>query len=189
MKMSSLTCGSLGVAFAILAVFLNGCDQGATGPTDPASDSNAKAESHDGHDHDHDGHEGHDHAAHDHTAPHGGHLVELGRNHEYHAELVDDHDAGSLTVYILDGDMKPLAIEQESITLVLTANDQTQTFTLNGADAEGTPAFRANDAELMKMLDAEGASGKLRVTVDGKPFSGTFSHGAHDGHEGHSHDH
>lgn len=180
---------SLVAAFAILAVVLNGCDQAATGDNNRSPDSATSTGGHDDHDgHDHDGHEGHDHAAHDHTAPHGGHLVELGRNHEYHAELVDDHESESLTVYILDGDMKPLAIEQESITLILTANGQTQTFSLDAADVDGTPVFQSKEDAMMTMLDAEGASGKLRVTVQGKPFSGTFSHEAHD-HDGHDHDH
>jgi hypothetical protein len=46
--------------------------------------------------------DGHHHAAHEHRAPHGGTLVELG-DHAYTVELVRDDAAGKLTMYVLDG--------------------------------------------------------------------------------------
>ncbi len=47
-------------------------------------------------------HDAKGHAAHAHTAPHGGTLVELGE-HAYNVEFVRDRTAGKLTVWILDG--------------------------------------------------------------------------------------
>ena len=120
-----------------------------------------------------------DHADHGDTGEHGGHIIELGSDHEYHAELVDDHKTETVTVYMMDGDMKPLSIEQTAVTLILTAGDESQTYELPAA-AGSTSEFSLSDKELLKMMDAENASGKLRVTIDDKPFSGTFDHHAHD---------
>src|SRR5687768_17743467 len=46
--------------------------------------------------------DGEGHAGHEHRAPHGGTLVELG-DHAYTVELVRDDAAGRLTAYVLDG--------------------------------------------------------------------------------------
>ena len=73
------------LAIATLSIFSIGCEQQLNKPvggTGTSTQDNGQAP---------DAHEGHDHSAADHTAPHGGHLIELGPNHEYHAELVDDH--------------------------------------------------------------------------------------------------
>jgi hypothetical protein len=44
----------------------------------------------------------HTHAAHAHTAPHGGTLVEIG-DHAYNLELLRDPASGKLTAWVLDG--------------------------------------------------------------------------------------
>jgi hypothetical protein len=60
-------------------------------------------------------------AAHQHTAPHGGTLVELGSEFA-HVELVLDPDAGSLTAYVLDGEAEEsVRLKQPSLTLALDA--------------------------------------------------------------------
>ena len=41
---------------------------------------------------------------------------------------------------------------------------------------------------MLELLEADGAKGKLRVNIDGKAMSGSFSHDDHDHHE-HGHDH
>ena len=61
----------------------------------------------------------HDHAGHGHPSegPHHGGLIELG-NEEYHAELVHDDDAGTVTLYILDGGVtKQVPIDATEITI------------------------------------------------------------------------
>ena len=139
-----------------------------------------------------DPHAGHNHGEVDHSAKHGGHLIEIGRNHEYHAELVDDHKTESITVYMMDSDMKPLTVNESSISLVLTSGDKTETFELMASQPGGSPEFASNDTEMMKMVEGESVKGKLRITIDGKPFSGTFDHHGHgegdDPHAGHNHD-
>ena len=142
-----------------------GCGQ----TSNPADEASGPTESTD---------HGHDHAHDDHSAPHGGHLIELGRNHEYHAELVDDHQAATVTVYLMDGEMKPLAIGAESVSLVVTAGEETKTFELPVLDS-GTE-YSLQDAGLISMLDQENASGKLRVKIEDTPYTGNFDHHDHD---------
>ena len=56
---------------------------------------------------------------HEHHAPHGGTLVELG-NEFAHVELVRDADAGSLTAYVLDGEAEEsVRVKQPLLTLVI----------------------------------------------------------------------
>jgi hypothetical protein len=140
------------------------------------------------------GHQGHDHASgHDEAGPHGGHLIELGRDHKYHAELVENEEAERLIVYLYDEQIKELAIEQPSISLTLTSAGTTSTFELAGVTSEGASGssrFESADAELFKLLEQRGeVIGKLRVTIEGTPYTGNIEH--HDHHEGESsgHDH
>jgi hypothetical protein len=54
---------------------------------------------------------------HEHRAPHGGKLIELG-NEVAHIELVLDRDSGTLTAYVLDGEAEnPTRIQQPSLDL------------------------------------------------------------------------
>jgi hypothetical protein len=58
-------------------------------------------------------------ATHQHHAPHGGILVELGEEFAQ-VELVLDPDAGSLTAYILDGEAEEsIRLKQPSLTLAI----------------------------------------------------------------------
>lgn len=167
---------SLGVAFLSLAVFSVGCGDATTNET------GSKDVKSDDHDHDHD---------HDHEPKHGGHLIEIGRNHEYHAELVDDHKTESVTVYMMDDHMEPLTIKASSISLILTAGEETKKFELLSSEPGGSSEFSSNKHELMEMIEKEEVTGKLRVTIKGKPFSGAFEHHGHgdegDAHAGHNH--
>ena len=179
---------SMSLAVLAISIFAIGCDNSGTnksGSTDIHSED-------DGHNHGGDGHDGHDHSAHDHSPRHGGHLIEVGRNHEFHAEIVDDHKTESVTVYMMDSHMEPLTVNQASISLVLTAGDNTQTFELTASQPGGSDEFSSNDAKLMEMFEGEDVKGKLRVTIDGKPYTGSFdhhghSHGEDDSNAGHNH--
>ena len=186
---------SLLLALSAVSIFSIGCGNGASTSTD-STNTTGEVDPHAGHDHSsggHDDHEGHDHGAHDHTPKHGGHLIEIGRNHEYHAELVDDHKTESITVYMMDSHMESLTVNQASISLVLTADAKTETFELLGSQPGGSSQFASSDAKMMEMIEGEEVKGKLRVTIDGKPFSGTFDHHGHgheeggDAHAGHIH--
>ena len=116
-------------------------------------------------------------------------MIEIGRNHEYHAELVDDHKTESITVYMMDGHMEPLTVDQSSISLVLTAGGDTETFELTASQSGGSDQFSSNDENMMEMFEDEAVKGKLRVTIDGKPFTGSFDHHGHSHDDDHDDDH
>ena len=83
---------------------------------------------------------GHAHA-HPTEGPHHGALIELGRE-DYHAELVHDEAANTVTIYILDGAAKDaVAIEAKQLTLNLLVGGKPQQFQLaampQSADPEG----------------------------------------------------
>ena len=180
---------SLLLGLIAVSIFAIGCDQPTTnssGTTDTHKEDDPQA----GHNQ---GDDGHDESAHDHSPKHGGHLIEIGRNHEYHAELVDDHKTESVTIYMMDSHMEPLTLAESSISLVLTAGDKTETFELLGTQPGGSASFSSNDAKMMAMIEGEDVKGKVRVSIDGKPFSGAFEHHGHghvdgdDSHAGHNH--
>lgn len=69
----------------------------------------------DGDDHDHD--HGHDHHHHHHDAPHDGTLVALG-DHGAHLEFLIDAEAGTMTMWVLDGEAeKPIRIANETVAV------------------------------------------------------------------------
>lgn len=133
-----------------------------------------------------DGHEGHEHPS---EGPHHGDLVELG-NEEFHAEVVHG-EAGSVTVYILDGAAKvAVPIDATELTINIAHDGAAEQFKLpadrEAADPEGKSSrFSLKDEELAGDLDNHDAVAKLVVMIDGKSFSGKIEHK----HEGeHSHD-
>ncbi len=123
-----------------------------------------------------------DHKGHG-PGPHGGHVIELGRNHEYHAELARDEDSGTVSVYIMDGGMKELAVAQTSISLSLTAGGESVSAELKGR-ADKNSQFVSTDESLSKTLEHHGdLKGKIRLTIDGVQYVGNIdahSHGSHD---------
>lgn len=166
------------LAILTLSVFAGGCWQ----TTNSSSGSPSSGDAHD--------HDGHEHGE-EHEGPHGGHVIELGRNHEYHAELVENEEAGTVTIYMLDKDLKELAIDAPSIVMNLTVDGQAQSFELTAANASDGKAsrFEAAGRDLFDALHEHQATGKLRVTIDGTPHSGDVEHHDHDDedHTGHNH--
>ncbi len=177
-----------------LALFL-GCDNSG-GDAGGGAKENATAgeEHHEGDGHDHGG-DGHDHGGHDHPShgPHDGDLVELG-SEEYHAEVVHNHDAGSVTIYILDSAAKKtVPIEVKQIVVNLKHEGKGEQFTLaaspDAADAEGTSSrFVSTDKKFAEELDHNHGDATLVVSIKGKQYRGKISHD-HEGHEGHDHKH
>lgn len=153
-----------------------------------SGDTGSSAESGDHEGHDHGEGEGHAHPS---EGPHGGSLVELGAE-EYHAELVHDDAAGTVTFYILDGKVESLvAISASNVTVNLQHDGQGKQFKLaakpQAQDAQGKSSrFVSSDAELAEELDHEHGSAQLVVTIDGKQYRGDIEH--HHGHEGHDHE-
>jgi hypothetical protein len=173
-------------AVAGFALGLVGCNS-STSPA-PAQHSAAGSPSDSAADHDH---AGHDQGEHPTAGPHGGHLVELGHE-EYHAEWLLDEVTHTVTFYVLDATgKKEVPIESPELTLQLLRDGQFAKYVLKAvADPEDRPGtasrFEIVDADLCDVLGhEEDIVGRVQVTVDGKPYTGTIEH--HD-HEGHDHD-
>ncbi|WP_110766472.1 hypothetical protein [Planctopirus hydrillae] len=133
----------------------------------------------------------HDNHGHDHPeeGPHHGQLVELG-NEEYHAEVVHDDEAGTVTIYLLDGSAKnSVPIEAADVIMNLSLAGKAEQFKLPATPDTNDPAgksskFVSQDKVLCEKLDVHGVSARLVVMVDGKSYSGKLAH-SHD----HEHDH
>ena len=135
----------------------------------------------------------HEHAA---ESPHGGRLIELGSHHKFHAELVENDDTETLTVYILDAHLQELAIEQPAVTLSLAGDGSPKSFELAAVAQDGGPRssrFESSDAGLFqKFKQDRDVKGKLRVTIEGTPYVGKIEHHDHEKNSkedhGHTHD-
>ncbi|MEM7517977.1 MAG: hypothetical protein AAF368_13765, partial [Planctomycetota bacterium] len=104
------------------------------------------------------GHHGHEHAqqtteaeesdSHDHPAPHGGTLVEIG-DHLYNLEFVQDRENGSLDLYVLGPHASdPVRLSQSTIEVMLQpegaaveATFEAQANTLSGERVGSTSVF------------------------------------------------
>ena len=125
-------------------------------------------------------------AAHPHPAmgPHGGTLIELGRE-DYHAELVHDEGTGAVTIYILDASATRLvAISARRLTLNMRVAGKPRQFFLAAVPQPGDAAracstFSATDAQLGDALHARAASGRLNVEIEGKVYVGAVGGHAH----------
>ena len=121
--------------------------------------------------------------------PHGGHLIVLG-NDEYRAELLHDDATGKVTVHLLDHDAKkPVEITESEITIQLLVGGENLAHVLKAEGGErkaengGWSEFEIVDAELCTGLCDEEVDGRLQVSIDGKPYSGTLGHEDHDDHD------
>jgi hypothetical protein len=100
--------------------------------------------------------------------PHGGGLIELGAE-EYHAEIVVDHDAHAVRVYVLGKEaLKLKAAPQKT-------------------DGEGKSSVfeLIDDGVVHTLMDAKAIHGKLQVSIGGKPFTGEIDYHI----DGSAHDH
>ncbi len=171
---------ALALTTAATVCFAVGC--GSRKPDAPGSPSpSSEKNSHDGHDHD--AHRGHNHED-EHEGPHGGHVVELGRDHQYHLEIVEDEQAKSVILYALDRNMKPLRLDVPSVVFNLVVEGKPRSFELP-ADSPGT--FRSKTADLFSALHDRGATGKVRIVIDGSPYTGDVEHHHHGAEDGHEH--
>ena len=131
---------------------------------------------------------------HEHKAPHGGELYEVGE-HAYHVEVVCDDEHHMLTIYILDGHAENAhAIDQTELTLTATINDKPAEFKLaaatGGQSEDGKCSqFELASEELVEFLhENEDATAQLKVTIGGKEHTVTLSHHDHEEHEQHEHE-
>lgn len=173
---------SLTLSLALMAMIVVGCSNDASTSPETAGPPNTM-DSHD------------DHAVHAHPTegPHHGDLIEMG-NEEYHAEILRDEDAGTVTIYVLNGAAtEQVPIESTEVTINAKHDGKPEQFTLaaspDAGDHQGKSSrFVSNDEDLAHHLDEEGAEPRLVLTINGKSYRGTISHD-HEGHDHEGHDH
>ncbi|MFK8115454.1 MAG: hypothetical protein AB8B91_24875 [Rubripirellula sp.] len=125
--------------------------------------------------------------AHPEHGPHGGDLVELGKE-DFHAELV--HSDDGIALFVLDGGAtKQVPIESEKLVMSLKHDGQVASFDLvakpDAEDPDGKSSrFVSADSKLDDWLDA-GAEGAVVIQIQGKQYTGAVAHD-HD-HAGHDH--
>lgn len=127
---------------------------------------------------------------HAHTAPHGGHLIELG-DHQYNLEVTFDADK-TLTLYVLDAHAEnPVAIAPGDIEFELEHGDDEVEIELTPMPLEGETAEKASvyvakgNEHLAELEDIEALHGHAHVTIDGEEFLGELEHD-HEGEDGHA---
>lgn len=133
--------------------------------------------------------DGHIHAgeAHAEEGPHHGHLIELGEE-EYHAELTHDGKK-TVTIYLLDKEAKAaVAIPDKEIALNLVVDGKPLQAKLAADPQEGDPEGKASrftitDETVVEAHDAPKTTGRLKVAIGGKEYSGTVEHKAHGEHK------
>ena len=102
---------------------------------------------------------------HQHTPPHGGTPVELGRE-EYHVELVRDPSAGRLTAYVMDGELEGF-VRVPATALVMTAK-------VGGVGETLTLQPVANPATGEKVGDTSQFEGTADWLKTADTFDGSF---------------
>jgi hypothetical protein len=125
--------------------------------------------------------------------PHHGDLVELG-NEEFHAEIVHDDAAGTVTAYILDSSAKlAVPISATELAVNLSHDGHAEQFRLPAnpqpSDPPGNSSrFSSIDEELARELDMEAVKAQLVVKIGGKQYRGAIEH-RHNHGGGHHHKH
>ena len=112
---------------------------------------------------------------HEHSAPHGGTLVELGEEFA-HLEIVLEASTGKLMVYALDGEAEK-AVRLKQPTIEITVTNPATVVKLDGVANSLTGETTNDTSEFTGQSDAlKGANrfeGVIRaVTVKGQPFKG-----------------
>lgn len=168
--------------------FSVGCNDG---PADKSA-TGAHTDDHAEHDHESTGPDDHAHDDHAHPTegPHHGMLVELGAE-EYHAEIVHDDKAETLTVYLLDSTAKAEATsEAPEVIINIRSDSKPQQFKL--LPPEGSPGnakfseYSLASKPLLDALHEKSTTAKLSITINGKPYSGEIPHESHAAHD-HAH--
>lgn len=131
--------------------------------------------------------------AHDHptNGPHGGQIIELGKE-EYHVEMLHDDATGTVTFYVLDSKAKTAnPIDAVELVINLKHDGMPEQFKVPAQRETTDPAgkssrFVSTDKELAADLDAKGAEAELVVTMGGTQFRGALAHD-HEGEENQKH--
>lgn len=115
--------------------------------------------------------------AHDHTAPHGGELLELGEE-EAHVEVLHDRKAATVTVWVYGKSLSaPVAVEAP--TILLGSKDGPKE--LKGVALDAKPGATAATSWKFTdpALDVDPLDGRIRLTVDGKQHQSPLEPAGH----------
>ena len=110
-------------------------------------------------------------------APHGGEIITVGDD-VLHLELVHDAEAGKITIYVYDGEVKnPLTLAKAPV-INLTTPDGDKQLAVTGSGSQ----FAASDPA----LKIEPLAGRISLEYDGKPYQVSLAD-EHQHHEEHGH--
>ncbi len=129
---------------------------------------------------------------HQHAAPHGGLLVEVG-NHEYNAEFVVSNTDPKLVIYILDAHAEgPVVINVDAIKFVLEGAEAAP-LTLKAVPKEGETEGTASQFEIDGALpenikSSRDLHGELTLNIKDKEYQVHVEPGGHDHDHDHDHD-
>ena len=115
--------------------------------------------------------------AHEHKAPHGGEILELGKE-EGHVELVHDDAAGKITLYVYGTSLdKPVHVEKPTLTLQLKDGTAAEVaLTSSDAKPDGTGHTWTAEHAGFKV---EPLDGRLRVKIGGKSYQSPLEPAEH----------
>jgi hypothetical protein len=113
--------------------------------------------------------------------PHGGQLIDLGRNRKYRVELVVDAPSGEVRLFVLDQRLREAAVVDQKAIVNLLVAGEVRTFEIpavhtsgeHRAKAPSIVAFALADSELLEFLQTGKAeSCKVRLMIDDKAYTG-----------------
>jgi hypothetical protein len=107
--------------------------------------------------------------AHAHEGKHGGALVDLG-DHEGHLEVVHDAKAGTLSAWVTDADLKPVAVEAPVVNL--TAGGVQVPMMPAAGGTSPTDAWTATH----EALKADPLEGRIRVKIGDRTYQAAIPH-------------
>lgn len=117
--------------------------------------------------------------------PHGGQLIDLGRNSKYRAELVLDAESGRVRLFVLDSQLRESAVVEQKAIVNLFVGGQPRMFELPAAtrcskNRPGSPSvveFALDDSELVELFrSGQARSCKVRLLIDDKAYTGVMAY-------------
>ena len=113
----------------------------------------------------------------EHTAPHGGEILDLGGG-AMHLEILHDHDGGNMTVYVLGADVKtPVVVEAPVVNLMTEKGGVTVALTAIDPQADGKASAWKGSHEGLK---ADPWEGRIRVKAGDKTYQSPLEGEGHD---------
>ncbi len=133
-----------------------------------------------------------DEPVHPDKGPNGGDLIELGKDHKYHGEVVHDEKGKTVTIYIVDGSGKNyVAIDAKDVKIKFNAHGEPDVAKLIAKPMDGDEKGKSsrfvtvenNEAcdELVAHFDDKDVDPTLIVMIDGANREGKIEHSHEEG--------